>query len=169
MIIGLLMAAPARAEGQGHPGGGTGGGQGGGPGEMHDHGHEVQPQHTPQHESDHGHDRRGGYNEHEHPRFAERDRTVVHDYYAEEIHRGYCPPGLAKKHNGCVPPGHARRWEVGRPLPRDVIFYDIPQQLVVRLGPPPHGYRYVRVASDILLIAVGTGLVIDAIQDMGGF
>jgi hypothetical protein len=21
---------------------------------------------------------------------------------------GNCPPGLAKKHNGCLPPGHAR-------------------------------------------------------------
>ena len=24
-----------------------------------------------------------------------------------------CPPGLAKKHNGCVPPGHAKRWNRG--------------------------------------------------------
>ena len=33
--------------------------------------------------------------------------------------RGGCPPGLAKKHNGCMPPGQARklyrgqRWESG--------------------------------------------------------
>jgi Ni/Co efflux regulator RcnB len=32
---------------------------------------------------------------------------------------------------------------------------------------PPSGYRYVRVASDILLIAAGTGMVVDAIQDLG--
>ena len=24
-----------------------------------------------------------------------------------------CSPGLAKKHNGCMPPGHARRWNRG--------------------------------------------------------
>jgi hypothetical protein len=24
-----------------------------------------------------------------------------------------CPPGLAKKHNGCMPPGHAKRWNRG--------------------------------------------------------
>ena len=165
MIIGLLMAAPAYAEGQGHPGGGPGGG----PGQMHGQEHQAQPQHGPQHDSDHDRDERGRYDEHGRPHFVEHERVIVHDYYAEEIHRGYCPPGLARKHNGCVPPGHARRWEIGRPLPRDVIFYNVPSQLVVRLGPPPHGYRYVRVASDILLIAVGTGLVVDAIQDMGGF
>jgi len=39
--------------------------------------------------------------------------------------------------------------------------------LVVQLGIPPAGHRYVRVAADILLIAVGTGLVIDAIEDLG--
>ena len=27
-----------------------------------------------------------------------------------------CPPGLAKKHNGCLPPGQAKKW-VGRSLP----------------------------------------------------
>jgi hypothetical protein len=26
-----------------------------------------------------------------------------------------CPPGLAKKHNGCRPPGHARAWRYDRP------------------------------------------------------
>ena len=31
----------------------------------------------------------------------------------------------------------------------------------------PGGYRYVRVAGDILPIAIGTGLVIEALQDMG--
>jgi len=37
----------------------------------------------------------------------------------------------------------------------------------VQFGPPPSGHRYVRVAGDILLIALGTGLVVDAIQDLG--
>ncbi len=25
-----------------------------------------------------------------------------------------CPPGLAKKHNGCMPPGHAKRFNRGQ-------------------------------------------------------
>lgn len=99
--------------------------------------------------------------------FGERHRVAVREYYGKQFQSGRCPPGLAKKHNGCMPPGQARKWELGRPLPRDVIYYDVPQSLVVQLGPPPAGYRYVRVAGDILMIAAGTALVVDAIQDLG--
>lgn len=100
--------------------------------------------------------------------FDARQRSVVHDYYVESYRAGRCPPGLAKKNNGCLPPGQAKKWVVGRPLPQGVVSYDLPPRVVVSLGTPPVGHRYVRVASDILLIAVGTGLVVDAIQDLGG-
>jgi Ni/Co efflux regulator RcnB len=99
--------------------------------------------------------------------FGDQQRVVVHEYYTEQFRSGNCPPGLAKKHNGCMPPGQAKKWTIGRPLPRDVIFYQVPQELVVKIGSPPAGYRYARVANDILLIAIGTGMVIDAIQDLG--
>jgi hypothetical protein len=75
--------------------------------------------------------------------------------------------GLAKKRNGCMPPGQARKWAVGQPMPRDVVSYSLPSAITVQLGVPPAGHRYVRVASDILLIAIGTGMVVDAIQDLG--
>lgn len=99
-------------------------------------------------------------------RFEDRQRTLAHDYFQRETARGRCPPGLVRRGKGCEPPAAGRRWAVGRPLPREVIFYDLPPALVVDLGTPPAGYRYVRVASDILMIAVGTGLVVDAIQDL---
>ena len=92
---------------------------------------------------------------------------VVREYYAEQFRNGRCPPGLAKKRNGCVPTGQAKKWKLGQPLPREVIFHELPQQVVVQIGLPPAGYRYVRVATDILMIAVGTGMVIDAINDLG--
>jgi Ni/Co efflux regulator RcnB len=99
--------------------------------------------------------------------FVDRQYTVVREYYTQEFHGGKCPPGLAKKNNGCMPPGQAKKWSKGHSLPRDVVYYDLPSQLVVRLGPPPSGHKYVRVASDILLIAVGTSMVVDAISDLG--
>jgi len=99
--------------------------------------------------------------------FQDQHRVAVHEYYSEQFRGGRCPPGLAKKRNGCMPPGQAKKWQMGRPLPRDVIYYDVPQSLVVQIGVPPAGHRYVRVASDILMIAVGTGMVVDAIQDLG--
>jgi hypothetical protein len=99
-------------------------------------------------------------------RFEARQRSIARSYYHEEFSRGHCPPGLAKKHNGCMPPGLARKWGVGRPLPRDVVYYELPHALMVELGVPPAGYRYVRVASDILMIAVGSMMVVDAIEDL---
>ncbi|MDO9597243.1 MAG: hypothetical protein Q7J47_05915 [Azoarcus sp.] len=98
--------------------------------------------------------------------FDDHRRTVARDYYHQHYSKGRCPPGLAKKHNGCMPPGQARKWSKGRPLPRDVIYYDLPPALVIQLGAPPPRHRYVRVAADILLIAVGTGMVVDAIEDL---
>ena len=93
---------------------------------------------------------------------------VVQDHRG---HVGYgtggCPPGLAKKNNGCMPPGQAKKWRVGHALPREVIYYDLPPALVVQIGMPPAGYKYVRVAADILMIAVGTGMVVSAIEDLG--
>jgi Ni/Co efflux regulator RcnB len=100
--------------------------------------------------------------------FDDRHRTVIRDYYTEQFNTGRCPPGLAKKHNGCLPPGLAKQWHKGRPLPRNVIYYDLPPAIVMQLGPPLPGYRYARVGSDILLMAIGTGLVVDAIMDLSG-
>jgi Ni/Co efflux regulator RcnB len=66
-----------------------------------------------------------------------------------------------------MPPGQAKRWTVGQPLARNVVYYDVPPALVVEFGPAPRGYRYARVDSDILLIALGTGLVLDGIHNLG--
>lgn len=105
---------------------------------------------------------------HDGRRFQPQQQVMVRDYYAEHYRGRPCPPGLAKKNNGCMPPGHAKKWRVGNPLPREVIYYSVPAPLVVQLGAPPAGHRYVRVAGDILLLAIGTGMVVDAIQDLGG-
>ena len=100
--------------------------------------------------------------------FEPRHQQAARDIYGPQVSKGKCPPGLAKKGNGCLPPGQARPWAIGRPLPADVVLYPVPFELQRRLGPPPAGYKYVRAASDILLIAIGTSMVIDAIEDLGG-
>ena len=142
VVLGALAAGPALAQGRG----------------QNERQHESKG--GQQHAGDRD-DRRGQV------RFDDRQRQSVHTYYEEEVRRGRCPPGLAKKHNGCQPPGQARRYEIGRPLPREVVYYAVPQPIVVQLGPPPRGYRYVRVANDILMLAIGTGIVVDALQDLG--
>jgi len=107
---------------------------------------------------------RSGDQRHRH--FNEQQRSYIHDYYANAYRKGHCPPGLAKKGNGCMPPGQAKKWGIGRPLPKEVIYHDLPSSLLVQLGPVPSRHKFVRVAQDILLIAVGTGMVVDAIDDL---
>ena len=94
------------------------------------------------------------------------DVHIYKDHHAKKHYKSHCPPGLAKKHNGCMPPGQAKKWRRGYPLARGVIFHDLSPRMVIELGMPPAGHRYVRVAQDILLIAVGTGLVVDAVYDL---
>ena len=74
-----------------------------------------------------------------------------------------CPPGLAKKNNGCMPPGQVRNWAVGQPLPAGVTFYAVPQPVLVQLPPVPYGYRYGRVGGDIVLVYQKNNVVVDII------
>ena len=98
---------------------------------------------------------------------ADRDRNSVYTYYRNDFAAGNCPAGLAKKNNGCLPPGQAKKlWAMGQPLPGTVMFYPLPGPLLMQLTPAPTGYQYVRVANDILLMAVGTRMITAAIADL---
>lgn len=157
-VGGLLAAGPAMADKPAWAGAGKGG-----KAQQTDRRDEQKSERRNEMKSDRRSDSGASGQRH---RFEERHREIVREYYGEQFRKGRCPPGLAKKNNGCLPPGQAKKWKVGHQLPRDVIFYDVPQQLVVQIGVPPRGYRYVRVANDILLIAAGTGMILDAIEDL---
>jgi len=99
--------------------------------------------------------------------FSGTQRDAARQYFVQAHGRGNCPPGLAKKQNGCLPPGQAKkRYVVGRPLPQGIVLVDLPAELSVRIGPAPAGYRYGILDGDLLKLAVGTLLVIDAIQGL---
>ena len=101
--------------------------------------------------------------------FNDQQRTVVRQYYVQNYSNGKkCPPGLAKKNNGCMPPGQARSWAVGQPVPRGVTVYSVPQQVIVQLPPAPYGYRYSRIGGDIVLVRQQNNLIVDIIQGLLG-
>ena len=99
--------------------------------------------------------------------FSDTQRAAAHSYFVKEHGRGNCPPGLAKKHNGCLPPGQAKkRYAVGQSLPQGIVVEELPVELSVRIGPAPPGYRYGMLDGDLVKLAVGTMLVVDAIEGL---
>jgi Ni/Co efflux regulator RcnB len=121
-------------------------------------------EHGGNHSANHDHGKK--HDEKRHTNYFDQNRSKqISDYYSTKAKKsGHCPPGLAKKSNGCQPPGQAKKWAKGQPLPADVIYYNLPRNLLYELGNTPAGQKVVRVGEDILLINAVTGLVIDAIE-----
>lgn len=170
----LALSAPALAQGRGN-GGDKGGGpdkgaeqsQGQGQGKGKDKG-QSQGQNEGQGQG------RGQGNVQGGPQqvnvvVTDRDRGAVQTYYRNEFATGNCPPGLAKKNNGCLPPGQAKKlWSVGQPLPPALVFYPLPAVLLSTLTPPPAGYQYVRVDDDVLLMITATRIISSLVANLGG-
>jgi hypothetical protein len=67
-----------------------------------------------------------------------------HDAYGYGM--GGCPPGLAKKHNGCMPPGQAKKLYRGQRWQSDYgsryAYRQIPYDLRQRYDLDPYGRYY---------------------------
>lgn len=101
--------------------------------------------------------------------FNDQQRTFAREYYTTTYKDGKrCPPGLAKKNNGCLPPGQVRNWVVGEPVPRNVIVYPVAQPVIRMLPPAPVGYRYERIGGDIVLVQQQNNIIVDIIQVLLG-
>jgi hypothetical protein len=100
----------------------------------------------------------------------DRDRRVVYQYYRSEFSAGRCPPGLAKKGNGCLPPGQAKKlYVIGQPLPPAVVYERVPPAVVQQLAPVPPGYESVRVEDDVLLMDTANRMVADVVNDLNDY
>lgn len=107
----------------------------------------------------HDRDRDRENNEHRH-HFNDQRRGDIHAFLLEDYHRR-CPPGLAKKHNGCRPPGQAKKYTIGGLIPSG--YHHLPEALIVRIGPPPPGAYYAMVDNDVLLVSEASKKIIDAV------
>ncbi len=109
----------------------------------------------------------GSQQEHHSKYFKEEHRTAIREFYDEQFRSTHrCPLGLSRNYDGCSA-DQARKWKTGQPLPRNATSYDLPPEIIARIGPPPSGHRYMRVDSDILLITTSTSLIVDVIEDLG--
>lgn len=101
--------------------------------------------------------------------FNDQQRIYVREYYTSNYGGSKrCPPGLAKKNNGCLPPGQVRNWVVGQPVPRNVTVYSVAPPVIRMLPPAPYGYRYARIGGDIVLVQQQNNIIVDIIQVLLG-
>ena len=110
-------------------------------------------------------------------RLAERDGRIFEDRgdrFAEEGRRfggleGGCPPGLAKKGNGCMPPGQAKKaFRVGELLPASYYpEYNLPDEYRDWYREDAnHSYRYDE--GNIYRVDKRTNLISSLIPLLGG-
>lgn len=93
--------------------------------------------------------------------FDRNEEALVRRYFGTVV---ACPPGLAAKNNGCLPPGQAKKvYRVGAILPRDAFLAPLPGELLGRLPVAPNGYYYGRYNGDVYLIENTTRRVVDTI------
>lgn len=145
-LVAAMFAVPAFAKDHGDKGEGRGNGKG----------RDKQDERAERREDV----RQGAY-------FTERHREEARRYYVEHYRGGKgCPPGLAKKNNGCMPPGQARKWAVGQPVPAGVVVYTVPQPVLTVLPPVPVGYRYERLGADVVLVRVSGNVVVDVMLNI---
>ncbi len=101
-----------------------------------------------------------------HAAIASEDMKLLRDFLKED-HAKNCPPGLAKKENGCLPPGIAKKYTVGKPLPSGVNMSNLPASLLNKLHPAA-GHKYGKIDNDIVLISEATKKVVDAVTLLTG-
>jgi hypothetical protein len=51
-------------------------------------------------------------------------------------------------------------------LPPEIVIVEPPAELTARVRPCPAGYRYAVVDGDLVKLAIGTMLVVDAIEGL---
>ena len=91
--------------------------------------------------------------------YKDRDRAAVRGWYAER--QGNLPPGLARKDR--LPPGLERQLVERGSLPPGLQqrIQPVPQDLEVRLPPPPPECEHVFVGGNLVLLNRRTNIVID--------
>ena len=94
--------------------------------------------------------------------YSRQDREHIRSWYREQ--EGNLPPGLAKKDE--LPPGLERQLRVNGTLPPGLRkkLIPCPEELAIRLAPPPPGFGNFVVGGHIALVNRSTYVVLDVIH-----
>lgn len=91
--------------------------------------------------------------------FTALERQIIRDYYRRNL-----PPGLARRES--LPPGLRRQLVRNGRLPPGLEKRALPADLRARLPARDPRYDIVRVGTDVLLILIATGVILDIIEDV---
>ena len=99
---------------------------------------------------------------------VDANRDGIDDRTGRRYGANACPPGLAAKNNGCLPPGQAKKmFSEGQRIPTGYNFYtpyaDIPSQYQSQLD--PNG-RYIYRDDRIYVVDPATQLVTRVIENL---
>jgi Ni/Co efflux regulator RcnB len=94
--------------------------------------------------------------------FRQHDRDSMNEWYREHQHA--LPPGLAKRDR--LPPGLEKQLQERGTLPPGLQkrIQPVPEDLEVRLAPPPEGCRHVIIGGDVVLLNVRTNYVYSVVH-----
>ena len=90
--------------------------------------------------------------------FTALERQIIRDYYRTNL-----PPGLARRET--LPPGLRRQLARNGRLPPGLERHALPPDLKARLPRRDDRYDLVRIGTDVLLILIATGVILDIIED----
>jgi Ni/Co efflux regulator RcnB len=94
------------------------------------------------------------------------DRLGYDGRFAVRQSGRFCPPGLAKKNNGCLPPGQAKKLGIGDRLPGYLSGYNIPDRYRDRYyDNRDYSYRY--EDDSIYRVNRGSGMIDQIISVLG--
>lgn len=91
--------------------------------------------------------------------FTALERQIIRDYYRSNL-----PPGLARRDS--LPPGLRRQLARNGRLPPGLEKRALPPDLIARLPSRDRRYDRVLVGTDVLLILIATGVILDIIEDI---
>jgi hypothetical protein len=94
--------------------------------------------------------------------FRQDDRDSMNEWYREHQHG--LPPGLAKRDQ--LPPGLEKQLQERGTLPPGLQkrIQPVPDDLEVRLAPPPEGCRHVIIGGHVVLLNVRTNYVYSVVH-----
>jgi Ni/Co efflux regulator RcnB len=94
--------------------------------------------------------------------FRQHDRDSMNEWYREHQHA--LPPGLAKRDH--LPAGLEKQLQERGTLPPGLQkrIQPVPEDLEVRLAPPPEGCRHVIIGGDVVLLNVRTNYVYSVVH-----